>query len=216
MGLWADIQAYFMNNMDSYLICVKEHIVISIVSLLIALFIGVPFGYLCTRNKMADKWVTGFFQVLRIIPSLAVLILLIPVLGTGTKPTVTALILLAVPPILMNTAAGFEDVPEFMIETASGLGMTERQIFRKVKAPMALPMILSGTKIALVEIIASATIAAKIGAGGLGGIILTGLGLNRTDLLLIGGISVGMLSVMSGLLLRQLDKILMKYKFIKA
>ncbi len=216
MRLWADIQAYFMNHTDSYLICVKEHIVISIVSLLIALLIGVPLGYLCTRNKMRGKWITGFFQVLRIIPSLAVLILLIPIIGTGIKPTVMALILLAVPPILMNTAAGFEEVPEFMIETGLGLGMTDQQIFRKVKVPLALPMILTGTKTALVEIIASATIAAKIGAGGLGGIILTGLGLNRTDLLLIGGISVGMLSVMSGLILWQLDKILMKYKFIKA
>ena len=215
MGLWADIQAYFMNNTDSYLICVREHIVISIISLLIALLIGVPFGYLCTKNMKSEKWVTSFFQVLRIIPSLAVLILLIPIIGTGTKPTVTALILLAIPPILMNTAAGFKDVPEFMIETATGMGMTERQIFRKVKVPLALPMIMSGMKIALVEIIASATIAAKIGAGGLGGIILTGLGLNRTDLLLIGGISVGILSVMSGVLLRQLDKVLMKYKFIK-
>ncbi len=215
MELWADIQTYFMNNMDSYLICVREHIIISIISLLAALLIGIPFGYLCTKNKKSEKWVTGIFQVLRIIPSLAVLILLIPIIGTGTKPTVTALILLAVPPILMNTAAGFKEVPEFMIETATGMGMTERQIFRKVKVPLALPMILTGMKIALVEIIASATIAAKIGAGGLGGIILTGLGLNRTDLLLIGGISVGILSVMSGVLLRKLDKVLMKYKFIK-
>lgn len=215
MELWAEIQGYFASDLESYLISVREHVMISILALLPSLLIGIPCGYLCARYKKAGRWVTGFFQVLRIIPALAVLILLIPLIGTGIKPTMAALILLAIPPILMNTTTGFEEVPGFMIETAAGLGMTQGQILRKVKIPLALPMILSGMKIALVEIIASATIAAKIGAGGLGGIILTGLGLNKTNLLLIGGISVGILSVMSGVLLRQLDKVLMKYKYIK-
>ena len=143
--------------------------------------------------------------MLRIIPSVAILILLIPVMGTGVRPAMTALVLLAVPPILMNTAAGFSEVPAFMLETAEGLGMTERQMFWKVKVPLAMPMILTGMRTAAIEIIASATIAAKIGAGGLGGIILTGL--NRTDLLLIGGISVALLSLEAGMVFRLLMKL---------
>lgn len=126
----------------------------------------------------------------------------------------TALVLLAIPPILMNTATGFKEIPEFMLETAKGLGMTEKQIFWKVKVPQAMPMMFAGMKIALVEIVASAAIAAKIGAGGLGGIILTGLGLNRTDLLLIGGISVALLSLAATFLFGRIERIVMKYKFV--
>ena len=178
-----------------------------VLALLTAFVIGIPLGYLCVCRKKWERWITGAFQVLRIIPSVAILILLIPVMGTGVRPAMTALVLLAVPPILMNTAAGFSEVPAFMLETAEGLGMTERQMFWKVKVPLAMPMILTGMRTAAIEIIASATIAAKIGAGGLGGIILTGLGLNRTDLLLIGGISVALLSLAAGMVFRLLMKL---------
>lgn len=215
MQLWKAIQGYFTDNLDSYLTCIKEHIIISLISLTGAMLIGIFFGYLCIKNKKAEKWIIALFHVLRIIPSLAVLILMIPIIGTGIKSAVVALVLLAIPPILMNTVAGFQEVPEFMIETAAGLGMTERQILSKVKIPLALPMILSGMRIALVEIIATVTIAAKIGAGGLGGIILTGLGLNRKDMLLIGGVSVGILSVLSGALIRRLEVFFIKYKYLK-
>ena len=211
--IWIKMQEYFAGNMSEYLVCVKEHITISLLALAAAALIGIPFGYLCIRHKRQEKWILGFFQVLRIIPSLAVLILLIPVMGTGIRPAMTALVLLAIPPILMNTAAGFEEGPPFMLETALGIGMTKRQIFRKVKVPLALPMIMAGVRTAMIEIIASATIAAKIGAGGLGGIILTGLGLNRTDLLLVGGLSVAILSILSGVLFYLLDRRLMKYKY---
>jgi osmoprotectant transport system permease protein len=100
-----------------------------------------------------------------------------------------------------------------MLETAEGMGMTQPQIWGKVRIPLALPLILAGIKIAMIEIIASATIAAKIGAGGLGGIIFTGLGLNRVDLLLIGGVTVAALSLLAGLLMDLLDRVLLKYKY---
>ena len=90
--------------------------------------------------------------------------------------------------------------------------MTDKQIFQKVRIPLALPYILIGTKTALVEIIASATLAAYIGGGGLGTIIFTGLGLNRTDLLLIGGISVALLSLLSGFLVTAAEKRILRYR----
>ena len=90
--------------------------------------------------------------------------------------------------------------------------MTDKQIFKKVRIPLALPYILIGTKTALVEIIASATLAAYIGGGGLGTIIFTGLGLNRTDLLLIGGISVALLSLFSGFLVSAAEKWIVRYR----
>lgn len=192
--------------MDSYLLAIGEHITISACALIIAAVIGVPAGCLGVRFGHSRRWITGLFQMMRIIPSLAILLLLIPVMGTGVRPAVTALVILGIPPILLNTAAGLAGVPEFMLETAAGCGMTGGQIWRKVHLPLAMPMILAGLKTALVEIIASATLAAKIGAGGLGGIIFTGLGINRFDLLIIGGVSVAALSLSGGLLFGLADQ----------
>lgn len=205
---------YFANNAASFVRAIGEHIGISVGSLLIAIFIGVPCGFLCVTLRCGRKWIMGLFQVLRIIPSLAVLILLIPLMGTGVRPAMTALVILAIPPILMNTATGLAEVSDFMLETAAGCGMTSRQVWWKVRFPLAMPMIFAGIKTALIEMIASATLAAKIGAGGLGEIIFTGLGLNRFDLLFIGGITVALLSVCAGLLLELLSRRLQPYKHI--
>jgi len=206
---------YFTNNMDSYLVSVNEHLFISLLALVVAIVIGVPCGYACIKYNKYEKLIVSIFQVLRIIPSLAILILLIPIMGTGIKPALVALVILAIPPILMNTVSGLEEVPKFMLETARAIGMTERQVLLKVKFPLAMSMILTGIKTATIEIIASATLAAKIGAGGLGGIIFTGLGLNRIDLLLVGGISVAVLSIVVGFLLDLIDRLLLKYKYIR-
>jgi len=206
---------YLTSNMNAYLIAAREHIGISLLALIVAIIIGIPCGYACVKHKKYEKWIVSIFQVLRIVPSLAVLILLIPIMGTGIKPAMTALVLLAVPPILMNTVAGLDEVPDFMIETACGVGMTDRQVLWKVKFPLAMPLILTGIKTSMIEIIASATLAAKIGAGGLGGIIFTGLGLNRIDLLLVGGISIAVLSIVAGLLVDLIDRLLLKYKYIR-
>ena len=210
----ARIPQYFENNMDAYLLAIREHISLSLTALCLAILIGVPLGILCVKHRKQQKWIVGFFQVLRIIPSLAVLFMLIPVLGIGVKPAITALVLLAMPPILMNTVAALEEVPFFMLETAESLGMTEPQIWRKVRFPLALPLVLAGVKIALIEIIASATLAAMIGAGGLGRIIFTGLGLNRVDLLLIGGVTVALVAITAGILMDLLDRVLLRYKYV--
>jgi osmoprotectant transport system permease protein len=209
------IMEYFTSNMDAYLVSVKEHVGISLLALVVAIIIAVPCGYVCVKHKKYEKLIVSIFQVLRIVPSLAILILLIPIMGTGIKPALAALVILAISPILMNTVSGLEEVPRFMLETANAIGMTERQVLLKVKFPLAMPMILIGIKTAMIEIIASATLAAKIGAGGLGGIIFTGLGLNRIDLLLVGGISVAVLSIVAGLLLDLIDKLLLKYKYVR-
>lgn len=209
------MQDYFSKNMDSFLTSLQEHITISLLALLFAILIGFGIAYLCLCYKRSEAIMLMLFQTLRLIPSLAILILLIPLVGTGIKPALCALTLLAIPPILMNTLAGFESVPDVMIETASALGMEERQIFWRVKLPLALPLLLAGIKTSLIEVVASATIAAKIGAGGLGGLIFTGIGLDRTDLLLIGGGSVALLSILFSVLLNGLDRLVLRYKFIR-
>ncbi|APB75975.1 MULTISPECIES: ABC transporter permease [Paenibacillus] len=214
-SLWMQLTAYFSNNMHVFLATGKEHIIISLLALLCSASIGIVLGYVTCKYKRTEKWIVSLFQVLRIMPSLAVLLLLIPIMGTGTKPALIALVLLGIPPILMNMIAGLESVPSFLLEAAHGVGMSEQQVMWRVKFPLAAPMILTGIKIAAIEVIASATMAAKIGAGGLGEIIFTGLGLNRVDLLLIGGFSVGILAITVGVMLDMSERILFKYRFLK-
>lgn len=136
-------------------------------------------------------------QGLRVIPSLGILFILIPFIGVGRLPALIALVILGIPPILLQTIIGFESVSDTLVETALGLGMTKWQLLTKVQLPLALPHLLNGIKLALVELIASTTLATYIGAGGLGTLIFTGLGLYRYDLLLIGGGSVALLSFVS-------------------
>lgn len=214
-NLSLQIADYFTNHLDTFLMAVKEHIGISAIALVIAITIGVPAGYVCVKYEKIEQKIVSVFQVLRIIPSLAILLLLLPIMGTGAESAIVALVVLAIPPILMNTVAGMKEVPEFLLETAYGIGMTEKQALYRVTIPLAMPFILTGAKIAAIEIIASATLAAKIGAGGLGEIIFTGLGLNKTELLLIGGISVALLSILAGLLLDLIDRCLLKFKYVK-
>jgi len=212
--MWNDIGLYFENNMDAYLAMLQRHVGISLRVLAISILIGCSMGILCIVFKKQQKWVIGLFQILRIIPSLAVLVLSIRFLGIGMASAITALVFLSIPPILMNTVAGLEEVPSFMLETAKGMGMTPLQVWLRVRLPLALPMILAGIKTATVEIVASATIAALIGAGGLGQIIFQGLSVRRTELLLIGGVSVALLSLTAVFLLDLIDRFIQRYKHI--
>lgn len=193
---------------------VTAHLKISLISLVIAMVIAIPAGFICVKYKKAEKFITSLFGILRVIPSLAILLLMLPVMGTGPAPATVALVLLAIPPILINTVTGLEGVPEFMLETAEGLGMESGQVWTRVRFPLAMPLIMTGIKTAAVEIIASATLAAKIGAGGLGDLIFTGIGLFKTDLLIIGGVSVAILSLLTGVLFGVVEKILLKHRTI--
>lgn len=212
--MWEEMREYLAQNSTAILIQVRDHLLISLLALVIACVIGIPLGYLASKSEKSEKWISGPFQVLRVVPSLAILVLLIPVMGTGVPPALIALSILAIPPILLNTIVGFRDVPDFLIESARGIGMTDKQILRNVRIPQAMPMILSGVRTGLVEVIASATLAAKIGAGGLGEIIFTGLGLNRMDLLIIGGVAVAILSLGCGLIFDLISRRILRYKYV--
>ena len=199
-------QEYFATHMDQYLSCLWQHIYLSAIAIVIASVIGILFGILCVKLPRINKITETVFGVLRIIPSLVVLVILIPILGVGVKPTLVALVVLGLPQVLIQTVLGFAKVPDFMIEVAAAMGMNEKEIFRKVKLPLALPYIIAGIKMATAEIIASATLAAYIGAGGLGLIIFNGINLIRTELLVIGGLSVAALTLIATIILGRIEK----------
>lgn len=212
--MWEKMFTYIVTHGDALLIQTATHLWISLAALTAAILVGVPCGYLAADLPGCEKWISAPFQVLRVIPSLAILVLLIPVVGTGALPAVIALTILAVPPVLLNTIVGFRDVPAFMTESAAGMGMTDREILWNVRIPLALPLIFAGIRTALVEVIASAALAARIGAGGLGEVIFTGLGLNRMDLLLLGGVLVAALSLLCGGLFDALTRHVLRYKYL--
>lgn len=195
------IGQYFSQNGQEFLGLVWQHVSLSLLALGLALVIGLPLGYLSYKQPVVKQLATMATQGLRVIPSLGILFFLIPLIGVGFLPALLALVFLAIPPILLQTIVGFSEVPPQLIEAGRGLGMTEGQLLTKVVFPLAFPHVLTGIKLALVEIIASASLATYIGAGGLGTLIFTGLGLYRYDLLLIGGVSVASLSFLSMLLL---------------
>ncbi len=208
------ILEYTTSHSGQILTQILTHIGISLLALIVAAVIGIPLGYLASKSDKAEPIVSAPFEMLRVVPSLALLILLIPVMGTGLAPAVTALMVLAIPPILLNTVVGFRTIPDFMTESARGIGMSEKEVLLKVRIPGALPMILAGLRTALVEVFASTTLAAKIGAGGLGEIIFTGLGLNRSDLLILGGLLVAVLSLAAGGVFDLITRRVLRYKYV--
>lgn len=210
--MYASILTYLQENTGDYLGLVLQHLKISGLSVMAAVMAGIPLGILSSKALGWYNFFSGFFGLLRVIPSLAVLLICIPIMGIGTAPSVTALTLLAIPPVLVNTALGFRNLPPAVLETALGMGMGKGRIFLTVKLPLAMPLILTGIRTSAVEVIASATLAAYIGAGGLGTLILTGLGLYRMDLLLVGGLSVAVISLAVDMMFHLLERGIVSYR----
>lgn len=127
--------------------------------------IALPLGYLGSRNRVVAAFCQTFSQLLRIIPSLALLFILIPFMGAGVVPAIIALVVLTLPPLVVNTILGFNEVSPVLKEVGLSLGMDQKQLLKQITLPLALPYILNGIKLALVEIISSPTLATYIGAG---------------------------------------------------
>ncbi|OCA88423.1 glycine/betaine ABC transporter permease [Bacillus sp. FJAT-27225] len=183
-----------------------QHIELSFISLFFALLIAVPLGIYLTRKKRAAEIVIGITAVFQTIPSLALLGLLIPLVGIGTIPSIIALVIYALLPILRNVYTGIKEVDPNLIEAAKGLGMNNRRLLFKIELPLAMPVIMAGIRTAMVLIIGTATIAALIGAGGLGNLITVGIDRNDTNLILLGAIPAALLALFFDFVLRRLER----------
>ncbi|KRL05095.1 ABC-type proline glycine betaine transporter [Liquorilactobacillus oeni DSM 19972] len=172
-----------------------QHLNISLLALLIAAVIAMPLAYWTAEHKKTAAVLLQIAGVLQTIPSLALLGLLIPLVGIGTAPTIIALVIYALLPIYQNTYIGLTNIDPSLIEAADAFGMTRSRKLLKVQLPLAAPAILGGIRTALVLIIGTATLAALIGAGGLGSFILLGIDRNNIDLILIGAISAALLAI---------------------
>ena len=184
------------------------HIQLTFMALLAAIVVAFPLGIVLYLYPASSKVVLYIAGILQTIPSIALLALLIPLAGIGTTPAVIALFLYALLPILRNTMIGLFSVDPPLKNVATAMGLTRLQRLRLVEIPLAMPMILAGIRTAAVINVGTATLAAFIGAGGLGEFIVTGLALNNTTLILKGAIPAAFLAIILELLFESIEWLL--------
>jgi osmoprotectant transport system permease protein len=181
------------------------HLLLSFGALGIAMLIFIPLGVLVSTGGKLTSTIVGAVAAVRVIPSLAVILLLLPIFGLGWRPALIALTLLAGPPLVINTDIGLRGVDPATLEAATGLGLTGAQRFWRVKVPLALPVIVTGVRSAAIEVIGSATLAAFVGAGGLGAFITSGITLMDERMLLTGALLVTLLALLTEWTLARLE-----------
>ena len=172
-----------------------EHVELTLFSVILAIAIGVPLGILISYLKKLTKPVLGIANIVQAIPSLALLGFAIPFLGIGSKPAIFMVILYSLLPIIKNTYTGIQSIPDQTLEAAKGIGMTRAQILIKVQIPMALPIIMAGVRISAVTAVGLMTIAAFIGAGGLGYLVYSGIRTSNNMQILAGAIPACILAL---------------------
>lgn len=199
--LLEELYQFYITNWQEMLGQLGQHLFLTGVAIFIASGLGVPTGLLLTRSDSLSGPVLGFTGVLQTIPSLALLGFLIPFTGIGEWPGIIALFLYALLPIVRNAYTGVVEVDPAVREAAYGMGMRDRQVLSKVELPLALPVLFAGIRTATVITVGIATLAALVGAGGLGVYIFRGISLNNSVMILAGALPAAALAlVLDGIL----------------
>jgi osmoprotectant transport system permease protein len=186
-----------------------EHLWLVGVSIFLAVLIGIPLGILITRWPVLDKPILGSANIIQTIPSLALFGFLLPTPWIGARAdrlAILALTLYALLPLIRNTYVGIKSVDPSVVEAGRGMGMTNRQLLWQVQLPLALGVIVAGVRVATVISVGLATIAAAIGAGGLGEYIFRGLAMVNNQVILAGAIPAALMALLADLVLGWLEK----------
>lgn len=208
VGLANELYQYATSHTAELQQALGQHLRLVAIALGISIVLCVPLGVWTSRSRLAALTIINVFNGLRVIPSLAILFLAIPYWGLSLTSALLALTLLALPPVLINTDAGYRSIDPSLREAARGMGMTASQVLWQVETPLALPVILAGIRTATTEVIASATLAAFIGSGGFGLYIVRGLAMYSIPILLVGAIPVALLTLLAELCLGSLQRAL--------
>ncbi|EIW20239.1 MULTISPECIES: ABC transporter permease [Pelosinus] len=200
-----DLFSIFQTRYEDILLASWEHLQLTFIALFIANLIAIPLGILLTRHKKWAEPIIGVASVFQTIPSLALLGFMIPFLGIGTLPAIIALTIYGLLPILRNTYTGIVGVTPAAVEAGIGMGMTSMQVLFMVELPMALSVIMAGIRTATVLIIGVATLAALIGAGGLGDLIFRGIAMANSPLILAGALPAAFLAIAFDFALKHLE-----------
>src|SRR5450759_1906030 len=207
---------YLLNNPAKVLALTGQHLRITFVALAIAFGIALPLGVLLSRHRRLYGPIMAVLSALYTIPSIALLVLLIPVLGLGFWPTILALVIYCQAILVRNVVAGISNLDAAVLEAARGMGLSNWQILWRVELPLALPVILAGLRIATISTIAIATVAAFFNAGGLGSLIREGISQDYGDKILAGVIAVSLIAIIAEQGLRALTRLSERYKQAQA
>lgn len=206
---FTDYFTIFVSRYSDLLTALVKHLQISASAIVLGCILSIPLGIFLAKTSIT--WIqsiaftiTNIFQT---IPSLAMLAIFIPLMGVGMKPAITALFLYSLMPILRNTYAAFESIDREIIESAKGMGFNTLQRLVSVEIPLAMPYIMSGIRLTTVYIINWATLAAVIGAGGLGELIIGGMGVNNKPLIFAAAVMAMALAFFANILFSQFEKL---------
>lgn len=206
-GRLPSLGQYFAATNATIVSLTMRHLLLVGVSLMAAMLVGVPLGLLLERHAAGAEPIIRAVGVIQTLPSIALLAFMIPWLGIGVKPALVALGLYSLYPIVRNTYTGVRDADPAAVDAAHALGMTGAQILRNVRLPLAAPIIMAGIRTAAVIDVGTATLAAFIGAGGLGEPIVSGLALSDTNMILSGAIPAALLAVIVDAMLAGVERI---------
>lgn len=205
-GIFARAYQYASSRAPEFWGAFGDHLALVGIALGAAIVLCIPLGIWTARSRLASLAIMNTINGLRVIPSLAVLFIVLPYLGLTTASAAVALTLLALPPVLINTDAAFRSLDPAVTEVARGLGMNAWQALYRIEFPLALPVILAGVRTAAVEVISSATLAAFAGSGGLGIYITRGFALYDFAILLVGAAPVAALTLLAEVSLAGLQR----------
>jgi osmoprotectant transport system permease protein len=182
---------------DDFLNQLLVHIELSVAALLIGVAVALPIALATFRSSLWATVAINTGNIGRAVPSLAILALVFPLLGFGFAPSLVALTLLAIPPILINASTGLRQVNPQVIDAARGMGLSGGQILSSIQLPIAAPVIFAGIRTSAVQVVASATLATFVGGGGLGDLIVLGLQRNDPAVLIAGSLAVAALAIIT-------------------
>jgi osmoprotectant transport system permease protein len=200
--------SYLFDHPDVVMPYFWEHLRLTFSSLLIALCIAVPMGLLIAKFRKLQAPVTGVLGIIYTIPSMALYAALIPYTGLGVTTATIGLVAYAQMILVRNVVAAIQGIDPMMVEAAKGMGMSKLQIILKIEVPLAIPVVFAGIRIATVSIISIGTVAAWIGAGGLGRLIYQGLNHDHTGKIVAGTVTIAVLAIGADLLFRLIERLI--------
>lgn len=206
MGFIVELGSYMMNNSSELFELTIEHILMVLYGLGLALLIGVPLGIIAAKFEKLAPIIISITNVIQLIPSIALLAILMLYLGFGFKTVVFGLLLYSLLPIVKNTYVGIKEVDESIVEAGIGNGMTSIQLLTKIQFPLSIPFLMAGLRLAAVIAISVATIGPYIGADGLGREIVSGISLQSDVQIYAGAIPATLLAIIADFILGQVEK----------
>jgi osmoprotectant transport system permease protein len=209
MGIFDAISKFFkfvVSRQDQILTLTAQHIELTVLSVVLAIIVGIPLGISITRVKKLSGPVIGFANLIQAVPSLALLGFLIPLLGIGSTPAIVMVFLYSLLPIIKNTYTGLMNINPDVIESSKGMGMTNNQILKLVQIPLALQIIMTGIRISAVSAVGLMTISAFIGAGGLGYMVFSGVQIVDNNMILAGAIPACLLALLMDFIVGKIEQ----------